>query len=153
MKKKFILGNCYLNDRIWFWHIWPQWPWSLTQWPRIDRVPVLPRTDVWTKFEEGRSRHSRVIDRKRKGYRRTNLPTDKCKAKYIPLFFEGRHNKLVVLGVQHIRVLQNAKKVYLFTFSLLPAIFSLENCRTKKNGVAFNEKLLQRLRKQWLANS
>jgi len=24
----------------------------------------LPRTDVWTEFEEGRSRHSRVIDRK-----------------------------------------------------------------------------------------
>jgi len=30
------------------------------------RVPLLPRTNVWTKFEEGRSRHSPVIDQKRK---------------------------------------------------------------------------------------
>jgi len=32
---------------------------------RINRVPLLPRIDVWTKFEEGRSRHSRVIELKR----------------------------------------------------------------------------------------
>jgi len=39
--------------------------------------------DVWTKFEEGRSRHSRVIDRKRKGYRPYRLTG----------FFEGRYKK------------------------------------------------------------
>jgi len=32
--------------------------------------------DVWTKFEECRSRRYRVIDRKRKGYRRTYRQTD-----------------------------------------------------------------------------
>ena len=26
--------------------------------PKINRVPLLSRMDVWTKFEEGRSRHS-----------------------------------------------------------------------------------------------
>jgi len=26
--------------------------------PKINRVPLLPRMDVWTKFEDGRSRHS-----------------------------------------------------------------------------------------------
>ena len=34
MKKKFILGNCYLNNLKQFWHIWPQCPWPLTQWPK-----------------------------------------------------------------------------------------------------------------------
>ena len=59
--------------------------------PKINSVHLLPRTDVWTKFEEGRSRHSRVIDLKPKGYRRTNLQTHKltnmCKA-ICTLFFE-----------------------------------------------------------------
>jgi len=32
MKKKFTLGNCYLNNQKWVWNIWPQWPWPLTQW-------------------------------------------------------------------------------------------------------------------------
>jgi len=32
--------------------------------PTINRIPLLPRMDVWTKFEEGRSRRYRVIDRK-----------------------------------------------------------------------------------------
>ena len=48
-----------------------------------NRVPLLPRMYVWTKFEEGRSRLSQVIARKRKGYRRTektDRPTDMCKA-------------------------------------------------------------------------
>ena len=26
--------------------------------PKINGVPLLPRMDVWTKFEDGRSRHS-----------------------------------------------------------------------------------------------
>ena len=44
-----------------FWHIWPG---DLELWPQINRVLLLARTDVWSKFEEGRSRSSRVIDRK-----------------------------------------------------------------------------------------
>jgi len=32
--------------------------------PSIYRVPLLPKMDVWTKFEEGRLRRSQVIDRK-----------------------------------------------------------------------------------------
>jgi len=111
--KKFISGNCSLNDLKWFWNIWPWWPWPLTPksigflcypgWmcglslrkvgqgilelqietvlahltfdPEINRVHMLPRMDVLTKFEEGRSRRSRVIDRKRKGYRWTDRLT------------------------------------------------------------------------------
>ena len=38
---------------------------TLTFEPEINRVHLLPRMDVQTKFEEGRSRRSRVIDRKR----------------------------------------------------------------------------------------
>jgi len=82
-------------------------------------LTVDPRTDVWTKFEEGRSKRSRVIDRKRKGYRQRNRPTDRQTDQPIdrptdrpidrptvrqdrptdmytaicPLFFEGGHNK------------------------------------------------------------
>ena len=43
-------------------------PGDLDLWPSdssIDRDSLLPKMDVWTKFEEGRSRRSRVIDRKR----------------------------------------------------------------------------------------
>ena len=39
------------------------------------RVPLLPRMDVWTKFEVGRTRRFWVIDRKRKGYRQTDGQT------------------------------------------------------------------------------
>jgi len=35
---------------------------NLTQ---ISIVTMLTRLDMWTRYEEGRSRHSRVIDRKR----------------------------------------------------------------------------------------
>ena len=35
--------------------------------PKATGIPLLPRRDVWTKFEEGRSSCSRVIDQKRKG--------------------------------------------------------------------------------------
>ena len=74
--------------------------------PKINRVLLLPRASVWTKFEEGRSRHSRVIDRKRKGYRWTNrqtdLPTNMYKA-ICPLFFEGGHKNnskvLIFIGL------------------------------------------------------
>jgi len=44
-----------------------------------------------SKFERGRSRRSWVIDWKRKGYRRTDQPTDMYKA-ICPLFFKGGHN-------------------------------------------------------------
>ena len=52
-----------------------------------NRVPLLSRADVWTNFEEGRSRRSQVIDQKRKGYRRTYMYKAIC-----PLFFKGGHN-------------------------------------------------------------
>jgi len=44
----------------------------------------MPWTDVWTKFEEGRSRLSQVIDLKRKGNRRTDRQTDRltCAKQY-----------------------------------------------------------------------
>ena len=42
-----------------------------------NRVCLLPRMYVWTKLEESRSKRSRVIDRKRKGYRRTDSQTDR----------------------------------------------------------------------------
>ena len=56
----------------------------------LKTIRMLPRMDVLTKFVEGRSR---VIDRKRKGYRWTDRPTDMCQA-ICPLFFEGGHNYL-----------------------------------------------------------
>ena len=51
MKKKFILGNCYINNLFGTFD-----PGDHD--PKINRVPLLPRMDVWTKFEEGRSRRS-----------------------------------------------------------------------------------------------
>ena len=66
--------------------------------PKINRVPLLPRTDVWTKFEECRSRRSWVIDQKWKGYRRTDYRPI-C-AKQSPLFFEGGHNNVFLLNIQ-----------------------------------------------------
>ena len=90
MKKKFILANVLA-------HLTSM---TLTFDTKITRVRLLSRMNVWTKFEEGRSKRSRVIDRKRKGYRRTDLqtdrqtdnrPTDMCKA-ICPLFFEVGHN-------------------------------------------------------------
>ena len=73
MKKIFILGNCYLNNRKCFWHIWPRWPWPLTQCP----PKLLPRI---------------VLEQKGKGYirtdRRTDRQTNMCKA-ICSLFFEG----------------------------------------------------------------
>ena len=56
-------------------------PVTLTFDPKINRVHLLSRMDVWTKFEEDRSRCSRVTDQKRKGYKQTdrhvqsNLPS------------------------------------------------------------------------------
>ena len=61
---------------------------------------MLPRVDVWTKSEEGRSWCSRVIDRKQNGYRRRDLPTfrqtNMCKAICL-LFFLGGHTKIYLI--------------------------------------------------------
>jgi len=43
-------------DRKQFWHVWPRWHWLCTQWLQKEWVPLLLRVDVWSKFEEGRSR-------------------------------------------------------------------------------------------------
>jgi len=40
-------------------------PGDLDSDPKIKSVPLLPRTDMWTMFEEGRLRRSYGIDRKR----------------------------------------------------------------------------------------
>ena len=52
---EFLIGNVLA-------HLTPV---TLTFDPKINRIPLLPETDVWTKIEEGRSRLSPVIDRKR----------------------------------------------------------------------------------------
>ena len=96
---------------------------NLDLWPsdrNINRVHLLPRMDVSTRYEEGWSRHSPVIDQKwfwqiwprslwhltqfssywsemrrlhtdRQTDRQTNRPTDMCK-EICTLFFEGGHN-------------------------------------------------------------
>ena len=71
------VGQCILEllSLKSFWHFWPRWPWPLIQWSQDSSVPLLPRMDVWTQFEDGRSRRSRVIYWKRKGYRRTEGQT------------------------------------------------------------------------------
>jgi len=64
MKNKFILGNCYLNTLKLFDTFDPS---DLDLWPsdpKIDRVSLLHRTDVWTTYKEGRSRYFWVIDHK-----------------------------------------------------------------------------------------
>ena len=64
MKKKFISGNWFLNNLKQFGTFdlgdLDLWPYD----PKINRVPLLPRMDVWIKFEKGRSRRSQVIDQK-----------------------------------------------------------------------------------------
>ena len=56
MKKKFIFWNCYLNNLKQFWHLDPLDLWPSD--PKINRVHLLPRTDMWSKFDDGRSRWS-----------------------------------------------------------------------------------------------
>ena len=63
MKKKLIVGNCYLKNLKVLTHL-TRWPWPLIQSRQIKSVPLLPGMYVWTKFEEGRSRRSWVIERK-----------------------------------------------------------------------------------------
>jgi len=54
--------------------------------PKIHRVHLLPRMEVWTKFKEGRSRCSRSY-----WWETKRLQTDMCKA-ICPLFFKVGHN-------------------------------------------------------------
>ena len=62
MKKKFILGNCYLNNhKTGFEHFFSSTLTVDPVTPNINRVPLLPRIDVLSKFKEGRARCSRVI--------------------------------------------------------------------------------------------
>ena len=58
----------------------------------IKRVPLLYRMDVWDKFEEGRSRRSRVIDRKK-------LQPDRPTNRHVQSNNEGGHNNLNTLLV------------------------------------------------------
>ena len=55
-----FFGNCHLNNWKRFRNIWPRWPWSLTNWHQ-NRVSLLTRMDVWTKFEAGRSRRFELL--------------------------------------------------------------------------------------------
>ena len=50
---------------------------TLTFDPQINRILLLPRMDVWTEFEEGRSRRSRVTDKDRPADRhvQSNMPS------------------------------------------------------------------------------
>ena len=77
-----FFGNCYLNRNA-LGIFDPGDLYLLPSDPKIIKVPRLSRTDVWTKFEGGRPRHSRVIDQKQKCYRRadgqTDLPSNMCK--------------------------------------------------------------------------
>ena len=72
-------------------------PRPLTQWPLNQLGYSATRMDLWTKFEEGRSRRCWVIDQKWKEKVTdgpdllTDRPPNMCKAK-CPLFFEGGHN-------------------------------------------------------------
>ena len=89
MKKKFISGNCYLNNLKCFWNIWPWWPWPLT--PKSMRL--LPNMHVLTKFDEGRSRRSRVIDWNEKV---TDGQTDRQSNNIMPSFLWRGHKKNVI---------------------------------------------------------
>ena len=69
---EFWIRNCFGPFDLGELDLWPSDP-------KINKVPLLHyiRMDMWTNFEEGRSRHSPVIDRKRKGYRQTDLSSSK----------------------------------------------------------------------------
>jgi len=54
-------------------------------------------TDLWTKFEEGSSKRSRVIDQKRKGYRRTDQPT--CAKQYALSSSKWGHKRIRSLSL------------------------------------------------------
>ena len=62
--------------------------------PNINIVLLLHRMIVLTKFEEGMSRRSWVIDRKQKGYRRTDRPT--CSKPYALSSSKGGHKNMNV---------------------------------------------------------
>jgi len=80
MKKKFILGNYYLNNLKQFVTFDPGDLDLCPSDPKINRVPLLPRMDVWTNFEEGRSgvlelliRNEKVTDGLTYGHVQSNM--------------------------------------------------------------------------------
>ena len=120
---KLLIGNGFGTFDPSNFDLWPSEP-------KIHRVPLLPRTSMWTQSEKGRSRRSRVIDRKWKGDR----PTDVCKA-VCPLFFEGGHNKYIVNFLSWCTHISNMSMFmflfYLFTFQALNTQYT-EIQRNKK---------------------
>ena len=118
MKKKSIFPNCYLNGFGTFDPVTSTFD------------PVTPKS-IWFlccpgrvcgQFQEGRSRHSQVIDWKRKGYRRTDRPTDMCKA-ICPFFFKGGQKSLYELlsnnryfrNIESARLISSDQALILFT--------------------------------------
>ena len=107
--------------------------------PQINWVPLLPRMDMWTRYEEGWSRCSQIIDWKGKGYKQTafrwtDQPTDMCKA-ICPLFFKGGHNNLEfwLIGLKdcHNRCLRLMTTECYFYHSNWPtSIRQMRNCAT-----------------------
>ena len=113
--KKFISGNCYLNNLKCFWNIWPWWPWPLT--PKSIRL--LPNMHVLTKSDEGRSRCSRVIDWNEKV---TDGQTDRQSNNIMPSFLWRGHKKNVIwwsLLVVGIVITTRYIYIYMYVLSIL----------------------------------
>ena len=112
------------------------WPWPLTQWP-----PVSIAFLCYLRWMCGQSlrkvglRRSRVIDRKRKGYRQTNRQTDKqtdvCKA-ICPLFFEGNHNEYTALvSSPHLPMSCTCRLIWSYIFTQSYTYFLAALCSYK----------------------
>ena len=107
MKKKSILGNCYLNN--WKLVLAHSIPVTLTFDPKSIGFLLLPMMDVWTRYEESRSRCSCVIHQKRFRHIWSRWPwplTQWLKINWIPLlprmdvwtkFEEGRSRHFWVI--------------------------------------------------------
>jgi len=78
MKKKFILWNCYLNNLKQFCHIWPRWPWPLTQWPQIGILCCPGRMCRPRLSKVGQGLLELLMGNEK--VKRTDRPTDMCKA-------------------------------------------------------------------------
>ena len=74
-----------------FWHIWPWWPWPSD--PIINRVPLLPRMDVWTKFEVGQRVLQLLIGNEKVTDGQTDRPT--CAKQYALSSSKGSINIVV----------------------------------------------------------
>ena len=64
-RRNLLLEIVTQTVKKWFWHIWPWWYDLWPSDPKINRVPLLSMMNVWTKYEVGRSRLSRVVQQKR----------------------------------------------------------------------------------------